>query len=70
MQAAELKVISETLLAMKGVRKNNLYHYQGNIIIGSAATSVSEEDKDLKITKVVASNKFKKGLDLFNILQS
>ena len=32
-----LKVTSGALLTMKGVRRNNLYYYQGSTIIGSAA---------------------------------
>lgn len=52
MQAAELKVISGTFVAVKGIRKNNLYYYQGSTITGSAVTTVSDEDKDLKITKL------------------
>lgn len=52
MQATKLKVISGTLVAMKGIRKNNLYYYQRSTIIGSVVTIVSDEDKDLEITKL------------------
>lgn len=52
MQAAELKVISGTLVEMKGIRKNSLCYYQGSTIIASAVTTVSDEYKDLEITKL------------------
>ena len=32
-----LDVISGALLVMKGTRKNNLYYYNGNIVIGVVA---------------------------------
>ena len=40
-----LNVISYTLLVMKGTRRNNLYYYNGSIMIGVVATvSGSGED--------------------------
>ena len=40
-----LNVISNTLLVMKGIKRNNLYYYNGNTGIGVVATiSGSSED--------------------------
>ncbi|KAI4347992.1 hypothetical protein L6164_008758 [Bauhinia variegata] len=51
MQNGILKVISGALVVMKGVRKNNLYHYQGSTTVGIAATAV-EADKEAEMTKL------------------
>ena len=43
-----LNVISDTLLVMKGTRKNNLYYYNNSIVIRVVATgSSSDEDSDI-----------------------
>lgn len=47
-----LKIISGALVAMKGGQSNNLYYYIGNTIIGSAATTLSEEHKNVEVTKL------------------
>ncbi|KAE8695075.1 Cytochrome P450 82A4 [Hibiscus syriacus] len=39
MRDGVLKVTSGALVMMKGIRKNNLYYYQGSIIIGAVATA-------------------------------
>ena len=46
-----LKVTSGALVVMKGTRKNNLYYFQGNTVIGMAAT-VSDEDVDSETTRL------------------
>ncbi|KAI4331921.1 hypothetical protein L6164_016867 [Bauhinia variegata] len=51
MQNGILKVISRALVVMKGVRKNNLYHYQGSTAVGIAAAAV-EADKEAEMTKL------------------
>ena len=37
---------------LKGVRKNNLYYYQGSIVVGIVATSISSTKKDDEATKL------------------
>ena len=44
MQNGILKVISGALVVMKGIKRNNLYLYQGSTVVGTA-TAVSEADK-------------------------
>ena len=51
LQDGGLKVTSGALVVMRGVRRNNLYYYQGSTVIGSAATA-SKEDKELEATKL------------------
>ncbi|KAI4332242.1 hypothetical protein L6164_017166 [Bauhinia variegata] len=51
MQNGILKVISGALVVMKGVKKNNLYHYQGSTAVGIAAAAV-EADKEAEMTKL------------------
>ena len=46
-----LNVILNALLVMKGIRRNNLYYYNGSIVIG-VVTTVSSSDKDSKITSL------------------
>ena len=46
-----LKVISRALMVMKGIRRNNLYYYNGNTVTGVVAT-VSGSDEDLEIILV------------------
>ena len=46
-----LKVVAGALTVMKGTRRNNLYYFQGNIVIGSAST-VSGKDADSEATKL------------------
>ena len=44
-QDGVLNVISSALLVMKGIRRNNLYYYNGSTLIGVVAT-VSGSDED------------------------
>ena len=44
MQNGILKVVSRALVVMKGIRRNNLYLYQGSTALGTAA-AVTEADK-------------------------
>ncbi|KAH9680676.1 hypothetical protein KPL71_026642 [Citrus sinensis] len=46
-----LKVVVGALTVMKGTRRNNLYYFQGNTIIGSAST-VYRKDVDSEATKL------------------
>ena len=46
-----LNVISGALLDMKGIRRNNLYYYNGSTMIGVVAT-ISGSDEDSKITSL------------------
>ena len=46
-----LKVISGALMVMKGIRRNNLYYYNGSTVTGVVAT-VSGSDKDVEITSL------------------
>ena len=39
-------------MLLKGVRKNNLYYYQGNIVIGAVAAVTSNSKKDEEATKL------------------
>ena len=42
-----MKVISSELILMKGIRKkNNLYFYQGNAVIGTVIAVTSNDDKN------------------------
>ena len=45
------KVISGTLMVMKGTRRNNLYYYNGSTVSGVVAM-VSGSDEDLEIILV------------------
>ena len=48
-----MKVISGALVLMKGIRKkNNLYYYQGNAVIGRTATVASDDNRDTEVTKL------------------
>ena len=49
MRDGVLKVVSSAPVVMKGTKRNNLYYYQGNILIGSA-TIVSKEENVVKTT--------------------
>ena len=44
MQNEILKVVSGALVVMKGIRRNNMYLFQGSTVAGTA-TAVSEADK-------------------------
>ena len=50
-QDGVLNVISDDLLVMKGIRRNNLYYYNGSTMIGVVAT-ISGSDEDLEITSL------------------
>ena len=51
MQNGILKVVSEALVVMKGIRRNNLYLYQGSITVGTAA-AVTEADKVAEMSRL------------------
>ena len=46
-----LKVVSGALVVMKGIRRNNLYLYQGSTAVGTAA-AVSEADKVAEMSRL------------------
>ncbi|KAE8696421.1 GDSL esterase/lipase APG [Hibiscus syriacus] len=46
MRDGVLKVTYDTLVMMKGIRKNNLYYYQGSTIIGAVAAASGGDDLD------------------------
>ena len=46
-----LKVVSGALVVMKGIRRNNLYLYQGSTSVGTTA-AVSEVDKVTEMSKL------------------
>ncbi|KAE8707953.1 putative beta-1,3-galactosyltransferase 20 [Hibiscus syriacus] len=46
MRDGVLKVTYGALVMMKGIRKNNLYYYQGSIIIGAVAAASGGDDLD------------------------
>ena len=37
---------------MKGVRKNNLYYYQGSTVVGTVTTTTFSTKKDAEATKL------------------
>ena len=47
-----LKATSGALMMLKGVRKNNLYYYQGSIVVGTIATTTSSSKNDVEATKL------------------
>ncbi|KAG6432874.1 hypothetical protein SASPL_104463 [Salvia splendens] len=47
-----LKATSGALVMLKGVRKNNLYYYQGSTVVGTVATATSSNKKDAEATKL------------------
>ncbi|KAG6394486.1 hypothetical protein SASPL_145072 [Salvia splendens] len=47
-----LKATSGALMMLKGVRKNNLYYYQGSTVVGTVATATSSNKKDAEATKL------------------
>ena len=51
MQNGILKVVSGALVVMKGIRRNNLYLYQGSTAVGTTA-AVSEADKVAEMSKL------------------
>ena len=51
MQNGILKVVSGALVVMKGIRRNNLYLYQGSTTIGTT-TTVSEADKVVEMSRL------------------
>ena len=46
-----LKVVSRELVVIKGIRRNNLYLYQGSVIVGTTA-AVSEVDKVAEMSRL------------------
>ena len=46
------KATSEALVMLKGVRKNNLYYYQGSIVVGTVVTTTFSSKKDAEATKL------------------
>ena len=52
MRDGVLKATSGVLVMLKGVRKNNLYYYQGNTVVGTVATTTSSTKKDIEATKL------------------
>ena len=51
MQNGILKVVSGALVMMKGIRRNNLYLYQGNTTVGTTA-AVSKTDKVVEMSRL------------------
>ena len=51
LQNGILKVVSRALVVMKGIRRNNLYLYQGNTAVGTT-TAVSEADKVAEMSRL------------------
>ena len=51
MQNGILKVVSGALVVMKGIRRNNLYLYQGSTIVGTTA-AISEADKVVEMSRL------------------
>ena len=51
LQNGILKVVSGALVVMKGIRRNNLYLYQGSTAVGTAA-AVSEADKVAEMSRL------------------
>ena len=51
MQNGILKVVSRALVVMKGIKRNNLYLYQGSTVVGTAA-AVSEVDKVAEMSRL------------------
>ena len=47
-----LKATSGALVMLKGVRKNNLYYYQGRTVVGTVATATSSSKKDADAVKL------------------
>ncbi|KAF3672106.1 hypothetical protein FXO37_07695 [Capsicum annuum] len=47
-----LKAISGALVMLKGVRKNNLYYYQGSTVLGTVAVVTSSTKKDVEVEKL------------------
>lgn len=52
MRDGVLKATSGALVMLKGVRKNNLYYYQGSTVVGTVATATSSIKKDAEATKL------------------
>ncbi|KAG9455031.1 hypothetical protein H6P81_007935 [Aristolochia fimbriata] len=52
MRDGVLKVTSEALVMLNGERKNNLYYYQGNTVVGTAVAVTSSSKKDVEATKL------------------
>ena len=51
MQNGILKVVSGALVVMKGIRRNNLYLYQGSTVVGTVA-AVSKADKVAEMSRL------------------
>ena len=51
MQNGILKVVSGALVVMKGIRRNNMYLYQGSTSVGTVA-AVSEADKVAEMSRL------------------
>ncbi|KAI3472951.1 hypothetical protein Pfo_029197 [Paulownia fortunei] len=52
MRYGVLKTTSGALVVIKGIRRNNLYYYQGNTVIGTASAAISNNDKDFEATRL------------------
>ena len=51
MQNGILKVVSGALMVMKGIRRNNLYLYQGSTVVGTAV-AVTEGNKVAEMSRL------------------
>ena len=51
LQNGILKVVSRALVVMRGIRRNNLYLYQGSTAVGTVAT-ISEVDKVAEMSRL------------------
>ena len=47
-----LKATSGALVMLKGIRKNNLYYYQGSTVVGTTAAAISSTKKDAEATQL------------------
>ncbi|KAI3462209.1 hypothetical protein Pfo_018872, partial [Paulownia fortunei] len=52
MRDGVLKATSGALVVIKGIRRNNLYYYQGSTVIGTASAAISNNDKDFEATRL------------------
>ncbi|XP_068498155.1 uncharacterized mitochondrial protein AtMg00300-like [Phaseolus vulgaris] len=46
------KATSGALVMVKGVRRNNLYYYQGTTVVGTVTATTSSTKKDVEATKL------------------
>ena len=47
-----LKATSGALVMLKGIRKNNLYYYQGSTVVGTTAAAITSTKKDAEATQL------------------